>query len=306
MRSSTAVGVSFGAGAGALWGLVFLAPELVSDFGALYLTVGRYVGFGLLATVMLIRRWHVVRVTFTRSDLLTIAKLSFVGNILYYVLLASAVELAGIAMTSLIIGFLPVAVTIIGSRERNAVPLKALRLSLGLCAAGALCIGWGAIALPGTGELWQRLAGIACGLGALVSWTWFAIKNSRWLVSRPEVTVHDWNLLTGLVTGSLSLLLLPAAIASDSQTHAATDWMRLVGVSLGVAFLASIVGNACWNKMSRLLPLTLVGQMILFETLFALIYGLAWEQRPPHWSEALAFTFVVSSVISCLVAHRRH
>ncbi|MFJ3465529.1 DMT family transporter [Achromobacter spanius] len=303
-KSTTAIGVLFGAGAGALWGLVFLAPKLVSDFGPLYLTVGRYVGFGAIAAVMLTRRWHAVRRSFGRSDLITVAKLSFVGNILYYVLLASAVELAGIATTSLIIGFLPVAVTIIGSRERNAVPLKALRLSLGLCAAGAVFIGWQAIMLPGTGELTHRIAGFLCGLGALVSWTWFAVKNSRWLLSRPDVSVHDWNLLTGLATGALSLFLVPVALLSDPHSHPVQDWTRLVAVSLGLAFFASIVGNACWNKMSRLLPLTLIGQMILFETLFALLYGLAWEQRLPHWSEAAAFFLVVCSVISCLAAHR--
>ena len=119
------------------------------------------------------------------------------------------------------------------------------------------------------------------------------------------MSAHDWNLLTGVVTGAQSLLLLPVAllIASGAQ-HEAGDWMRLSGVSVGVAVLASIVGNNLWNRMSRLLPLTLVGQMILFETLFALIYGFAWERRLPTVIEALAFLLVVLSVATCLRAHR--
>jgi len=56
--------------------------------------------------------------------------------------------------------------------------------------------------------------------------------------------------------------------------------------------------------MSRLLPLTLVGQMILFETLFALIYGFLWEQRLPSVLEAVAFALVALSVVSCVRAHR--
>jgi len=67
--------------------------------------------------------------------------------------------------------------------------------------------------------------------------------------------------------------------------------------------LASMVGNALWNRMSKLLPLTLVGQMILFETLFALIYGFLWEQRLPTDLEYVAFTLVVLSVVSCLAVH---
>jgi drug/metabolite transporter (DMT)-like permease len=61
-----------------------------------------------------------------------------------------------------------------------------------------------------------------------------------------------------------------------------------------------------WNRMSRLLPLTMVGQMILFETLFALLYGFLWERRLPTVLELAAFLLVVASVLSCLAAHRRH
>jgi len=65
-----------------------------------------------------------------------------------------------------------------------------------------------------------------------------------------------------------------------------------------------MLGNALWNRMSRLLPLTLVGQMILFETLFALVYAFLWEQRLPTLLETIAFALVVASVASCLAAHR--
>ena len=57
--------------------------------------------------------------------------------------------------------------------------------------------------------------------------------------------------------------------------------------------------------MSRLLPLTLVGQMILFETLFALLYGFAWERRLPSIMEIAALACVILSVITCLAAHRK-
>ena len=81
--------------------------------------------------------------------------------------------------------------------------------------------------------------------------------------------------------------------------------MTIFAVSAGVAVFASIVGNALWNRMSRLLPLTLAGQMITFETLFALLYAFAWEHRGPSALEALAFVLVVASVVTCLAAHRK-
>ncbi|QLF92618.1 DMT family transporter [Pseudomonas sp. ABC1] len=304
-RSNIPAGVLCGAGAGALWGLVFLAPELVRDFSPLYLAIGRYLFFGLIAFALLAPRLRKVLPGVSRREWLAIAGLALIGNILYYVLLGAAVQLAGIAITSLVIGFLPVAVMIIGSRDANALPLQKLKVPLALCGAGALCIGWQALALPASGSLGRQVLGLGCALGALVSWTWFAVANSRCLVRLHHITPHDWNLLTGLVTGGLTLALIPLAALTHDSAHELDAWARLIGVAAGLAFLASIVGNALWNRMSRLLPLTLTGQMILFETLFALIYGFAWEQRLPTLTEAAAFLLVSLSVISCVAIHRR-
>lgn len=298
-------GVVSGIGAGALWGIVFLAPELVREFGPLHLTVGRYLAYGLISALLIAPRWTALAGKITRREWAALAWLALAGNTLYYILLTSAVQNGGIAMTSLVIGFLPVAVTIIGSRDREAVPLIRLVPSLLLCAAGAVCIGWQALASPGSGSAAGQVLGLLCAIGALVSWTSYAVGNSRWLARLDTVSAHEWSLLTGLVTGAQALALIPVVLLLGSGPHQAAAWAQLAGVSIGVAVLASIVGNGLWNRMSRLLPLTLVGQMILFETLFALIYGFLWEQRFPTALETAAFAFVVLSVLLCIAAHRK-
>jgi drug/metabolite transporter (DMT)-like permease len=63
-----------------------------------------------------------------------------------------------------------------------------------------------------------------------------------------------------------------------------------------VALGASIVGNSLWNTASRKLPLTLSGQVIVSETVFALLYGFAYEMRWPHGLEVLATILLVSGV----------
>lgn len=298
------LGIVFGMGAGALWGLVFLAPELARDFTPLQLAIGRYLAYGLLSAALIAPRWRMLVAMLTRRDWLSLMWLSLAGNTLYYVLLSSAVQTGGIAMTSIIIGFLPVAVTIIGSRDKGAVPLRRLAPSLLLCAAGVACIGWQALATSVAAT--AQLAGLFFAIGALASWTAFAVGNSRCLARLSQISAQDWNLLTGLVTGAQAVALIPVTILFEPIDHDAAAWLRLAGVSIGVALLASIFANALWNRMSRLLPLTLVGQMILFETLFALIYGLLWEQRLPRPLEVAAFGLVVASVLSCIAAHRRH
>lgn len=148
------------------------------------------------------------------------------------------------------------------------------------------------------------MTGLLCAIGALISWTIYAVLNSRCLSRLEDVSAHDWSLLTGVVTGAQTLLLIPVSLLIDDTTHSPTAWSQFAVVSIGVAVLASIVGNALWNRMSQLLPLTLVGQMILFETLFALLYGFLWEGRLPTVPEAMAFVLVVASVTSCIRAHR--
>jgi drug/metabolite transporter (DMT)-like permease len=303
-RTRLGLGIGFGVAAGALWGLVFLAPELARDFTALQLAAGRYLVYGLISAGLLVPRWRPLRTWLRAVHWRGLVGLSLLGNIVYYVLLASAVQWGGVAMTSLVIGFLPVAVTLVGSRAAGAVPLRRLAPSLWLSALAIGCIAWQAMAGSHTQVQSHRLAGLLCAIGALAAWTAYAVYNARWLGRLDHVSAHDWNLLTGVVTGALALLLVPAALLTDTAVHDGQAWLRFAGISTGIAVFASILGNGLWNRMSRLLPLTLVGQMILFETLFALLYGFLWERRLPTPVELLAVAALVTSVLLCVRVHR--
>lgn len=298
-------GLACGMGAGALWGLVFLAPKLVGEFSPLHLTIGRYLCYGLIALILVSPRWRSLVARVSWRQWLTLVWLAFAGNTLFYLLVSGAVQTGGIAMTSLVMGFVPVVVTIIGSRDKGAVPFAKLLPSLLLCAAGTVCIGWQALMKPTAISLDKQVIGILCAMGALASWTTYAVGNARALQSLKQVTAHEWNLLIGLITSTQSIVLIPLALFLGAGEHGLEEWARLGAVSMGLAVLASIIGNALWNRVSHLLPLTLVGQMIVFETLFALIYGFLWEYRLPTPLEMAALAFVVLSVLSCLSAHRK-
>jgi len=301
MNRKTLNGVACAVAAGALWGLVFLVPELGRDFTPLELAVGRYCVYGLIASVLLVPRWPRLRTELGPRDWWALCRLSLLGNTLYFILLAQAVQQGGIAMTSLVIGFLPVAVTLIGSRDQHAPPLRRLAPSLLCGLAGVACIAWESMS---DGAARQGIVGLLCAVGALAAWTAYAVGNSRHLARLSRVSAHDWNLAYGVTTGLQALLLVPLAWLLDDGSHQAADWWRLLAISTGIALAASIGGNAFWNRMSRLLPLTMVGQMILFETLFALLYGFLWEQRFPTTGETVALVLVVTSVLLCVHAHR--
>jgi hypothetical protein len=135
------------------------------------------------------------------------------------------------------------------------------------------------------GALSDALLGLLCALGALASWTVYAVANSRWLARLDAVSAHEWRLLTGVATGALALLLAAPAFLLAPAAHTVPDWLWFTVAVSTLALLCSVAGNALWNRASRLLPLpltlTLVGQLVLFETLFALLYGFLWEGRWP-------------------------
>lgn len=298
------LGMLCGAGAGALWGLVFLAPELARPFTPMQVAIGRYLAYGILSAIMIAPRWKTLRHSIKKKDWEALFWLSLCGNIFYYILLSMAVQKGGIALASLVIGFLPVTVTIIGSRDKGAVSFYALLPSLLFCTAGASCIAWQALAASGAGS--HSVSGFFCAVVALVLWTAYAVGNSRCLVRLNSLSVHDWNLLTGIVTGAQAVVLSPVALLSGPFSYGVDQWGRFVAVSCGVAIVASIFGNALWNRMSRLVPLTMTGQMILFETFFALIYGFLWESRWPRPLEVAAFVCITLSVLTCVSVHQKH
>lgn len=305
MKRSLGVGIGNGIMAGALWGVVFLAPAVLMAFDAIQLSAGRYLLYGMVALALLWPRWKRVAPRLGVAEWRGLVWLSLTGNLVYFLLLATAVQWAGGAAASLIVGLIPVVVTLVGVREAGAVQLRRLAPALLLCLLGVALVGYEALMSEHVATPWrQRVLGLLCAFGALLSWAAYSVGNSRWLARRPDLSAHDWSLLTGVVTGALALLLVPSAFVFNGAQHPAGQWGLFWSVSAGVAVFASLLGNAFWNRASRLLPLTLTGQMIVFETLFALLYGFGWQRRWPTMMEMGAIACLVSGVLLCAHAHR--
>ena len=298
-------GVASGMAAGALWGLVFLAPKVAPEASPMMLTAGRYLAYGLIAALLIAPRWRRVTAALDWKAWRALAWLSLAGNIVYFVVLVVSVHFAGVGASALIVGMVPVVVALWGLKYKDSPPLSRVAPPIAVAALAVALIGWEALGQGGGAgrDGVQTLIGLACALAALLSWSAFAVGNSRWMGRLPEVSPHDWSLLTGVVTGGFALLLaVPAVLTLGVWSGEA--WVRFLGVSLGVAVFASIIGNAFWNQASRLLPLTMLGQMIVSETLFAFLYGFLWERRGPTVIEVVAMILMVISVVWCVRAHR--
>ncbi len=297
------LGLLCGLIAGAFWGGVFLAPKLLDAFTPLQVTAGRYIAYGLASIVLLAPVWRSVMGRMEGRDWRDLFLLSLLGNLIYYIGLAISVQTSGVALASLVIGLLPVTVTLLGAKPGEGVPLRKLIAPLALVVAGGVCINVAVFTQNQGVGLGQQLVGLLGALLALGVWTVYAVWNARRLAATPKFSSHEWSLLTGVATGLLSLVLVPALVLGG-KAHVPAAWGWFWMVSFAVAIGASVIGNGLWNAASRYLPLSLSGQMIVFETLFALLYGFLHEGRWPRGLETAAIVLMLAGVVWSVRLHR--
>lgn len=305
-------GVVCGLLAGALWGMVFIVPELLAAFSPLEMALGRYVAYGAIAFVLMLPRLRNLAGRLERSDYFALLRHAMAGNIVYYMLLALGVKLAGVAPTSLIIGVLPIAVTLMGRHDHGAVPLRQLAMPLLVTAAGIACINIDLFhhAAAAGASLTDTVTGVACAAGALVCWSWYTLDNARYLKRNPHYSSAEWSALYGLSTGVIALVVgaIALAVFHGDVTGAAgaasgRDWALFWTCNSLLALGASVIGNHLWNVASRRVPVTLSGQLILFETLFALLYGFIYKQQFPRPLEMAAIVLLIAGVTWSMHVH---
>jgi drug/metabolite transporter (DMT)-like permease len=227
-------------------------------------------------------------------------------------LLALGVKLAGVAPTSLIIGVLPIAVTLMGRKDHGAVALRSLALPLLVVGAGIACINVDMFqqAQAGHTDFARTALGLLCAAGALLCWSWYAIDNARYLKRNPHFSSAEWSALYGLASGLIALLIGAACMAvwhaditGAAGVASGRNW-SMFWISNGLLALgASVIGNHLWNIASRQVPVTLSGQLILFETLFALLYGFIYAHRYPRPLEIAAITLLTAGVLWSVRVH---
>ena len=305
-------GVLCGLLAGAMWGMVFIVPEMLGAFSPVELAVGRYIAYGVIALGLMAPRLAALVRRLERSDYGALVRHALSGNIVYYMLLALGVKLAGVAPTSLIIGILPITVTLMGRADHGAAPLRQLAMPLMVVAAGIACINIDVFshARASGGHLGEVLLGVLCAVGALVCWSWYAVDNARYLKRNPHFSSAEWSALYGLASGLIALAIGAAALAvwhgdvlGAAGQASGRDWTRYWIMNFLLALGASVIGNQLWNIASRRVPVTLSGQLILFETLFALLYGFIYNHQFPRPLEIAAMVLLTGGVIWSVRVH---
>lgn len=309
-------GVLFALAAGLMWGLVFVAPVMLPNCPPALLTTGRYLAFGLIALPLALMDRRALR-ELTRDDWWEAIKLSAIGNFLYYLTLSAAIQRAGAPLPTMIIGTLPVVIAVCAN-HRNRVrdghlPWAKLLPSLALIAAGLALVNRDELThlQAGNGDLRRYAEGALLAIAAVACWTWYPIRNADWLRAHADRSPRAWATAQGLVTGPMALIGLlavgtvhlaaPGTLVPEGYAFPlGAQPLAFVGLMLAIGLLSSWLGTLCWNEASQRLPTSLSGQLIVFETLAALAYAFAWNQRMPPPATIAGVLLLIAGVMWAL------
>ncbi|MDR7335284.1 DMT family transporter [Roseateles asaccharophilus] len=309
-------GVLFALAAGLMWGLVFVAPVMLPNCPPALLTTGRYLAFGLIALPLALMDRRALR-ELTPADWWEAAKLSAIGNFLYYLTLSAAIQRAGAPLPTMIIGTLPVVIAVCANHRNRMrdghLPWAKLAPSLALIAAGLALVNRDELAhlQAGNGDLRRYAEGALLAIAAVACWTWYPIRNADWLRAHADRSPRAWATAQGLVTGPMALVGLLAVgavhlaapgtlVPSGYAFPLGAQPLAFVGLMLAIGLLSSWLGTLCWNEASQRLPTSLSGQLIVFETLAALAYAFAWNQRMPPPATIAGVLLLIAGVMWAL------
>ncbi|CAH6205735.1 DMT family transporter [Citrobacter freundii] len=300
-------GVLYALLAGLMWGLIFVGPLIVPEYPAVLQSMGRYLALGLIALPI---AWlgRVRLRQLGRKDWLTALTLTMMGNLIYYVCLASAIQRTGAPVSTMIIGTLPVVIPVFAnllySQRDGKLSWWRLSPALVLIGIGLLCVNISELnqGLPDFSG-WRYGSGIALALISVVCWAWYALRNARWLRENPDKHPMMWATAQALVTLPVSLLgYIAACLWLNGQTpdFALPFGPRpavFIGLMIAIAVLCSWVGALCWNVASQKLPTVILGPLIVFETLAGLLYTFILRQEFPPLLTVSGITLLMVGVV---------
>jgi drug/metabolite transporter (DMT)-like permease len=312
-------GTAYALAAGLMWGLVFIVPLLLPQYPAALLSVARYLAFGLIALPL---AWfdRARLAQLARADWVEALKLSAIGNLLYYLCLAAAIQRAGGPLPTMIIGTLPVVIAVCSNLRSGASALHARRDGrrawrrlvppLLLIAAGIACVNQVELERlrhDAQADAGRYAVGALLAFAAVACWTWYPIRNADWLRAHPGRSPRTWATAQGIATlpmalaGYLALWLWSASFGRGAiaMPFGPTP-AYFIGLMFAVGLFASWLGTLCWNEASQRLPPALAGPLIVFETLSALAYAFVLRGEVPAPATLAGIVLLVAGVVWAL------
>ena len=295
-------GIAFALGACFIWGLIFVVPGFMSEFSPIEVTLGRFLVYGLVSSLFFCKSKLQGSCNYSRVIWIKALYFSLVMTIGYYTLLVLALRYATPAMGALILGISPITIAFYGNWKEKETTFRSLIIPSILILLGLVIINVPQI--EASSDISSYIFGLICGFLALIAWSWFVVANARFLKQNPKVRSNDWSTLMGVATLAwVFIFALFLSVFFEDQLHMEkylTPGPELTRFLIGSAILGllcSWVGAFLWNRASLYLPVSLAGQLTIFETIFGVLFVYILERHLPPLTESIGIAILLIAIV---------
>lgn len=294
-----------------VWGLIFVIPELLLAFTPLEVALGRYVFFGLISLAfMLFQGWQKWR-SFSAEIWKTAIWYALIVNIIYYFFLVVGLRYSNPSVMALLLGVSPITISFYGNWRQKECQFRQLIFPSSLIILGLFLVNFSALTETSHYSLSHYLFGLLCGFLSLIAWNWYVIANAEFLRERSHLHPSDWANLIGIGTLFWVIIIGVFIVLLTSVDYLQKFWtwnddlrLFLIGTCV-LGFICSWLGSYLWNQGTKSLPISLAGQLTIFETIFGLIFVYLFENRWPSSLEASGIITILGGVAYTLHIFRK-
>lgn len=293
-------GILYALSACFIWGLIFIVPQFMGSFNSMEIALGRYIFYGSFSLLFLFKGGIKSIGRYPLSTWLKAFYLSLLSG--YYLWVILAIRYTSPAICALILGISPIVIAFYSIWKEGQGNLKSLILPSALIVIGLLMINAPNITMAGSPS--EYAIGLCCCVVALLSWSLYVILNSRFLKNNPQVVSNDWATMQGvttllwtLVIGIICSVLVWEEFEILKYFNLNIDSRSFLIGCATLGLLCSWVGGYLWNKASLFLPVSLAGQLMIFETVFGILFFYLLERKMPPWLEFTGIFLLLGSVI---------
>lgn len=283
-----------------IWGLIFIIPHFMSHFSSLEIAFGRYLFYGGISLILYLKARLSGFCCYPLSIWIKAFYLSFLSS--YYLWVVLAIRYTSPEVCALVLGTSPITIAFYGNWKQKEGNFKSLLLPSFLIMIGLIMINAPHIIM--TNSPLEYTIGLICSLVSLASWTFYVVLNSRFLKNHPLVASNDWATIQGLATLlwiAICALTCSIFLGDKLNIQKYFTWnQELMSFLIGCAILGllcSWVGGVLWNKASVFLSVSLAGQLMIFETIFGVLFVYMLNQQMPSLTESSGIVLLLSAVI---------
>jgi drug/metabolite transporter (DMT)-like permease len=292
------VAVIFGVVANLLWSSVLVVPYFLPEANILHLTIGRYVVYGLICCVVITAYWRSYKsliFCYARQAII----FSLTGKLFYFFCLLYAVKLSGASSTGFILGLLPISMVLYARLVNRETTVKPILIPFILILAGLIFLGYARYGQSSevNTSLSDYILGLCFSISALLSWTYYSIKNREFLATKQNIGSIQWSNLVGFYSFILSLLIFFLLIQHEGFVYhkfltGLSAIQLLIMLYLGI--VVTQIGTILWNASSRRQSNRGMGLYLLILPCSGYFYDVALGNCSISLTGVLALLFVVT------------